>query len=1398
MAGQGEPLADLETWTHLTNPRGSAPKSWPSFKGEAEHVPAVLGGPGRPVAEPLDDHPRLARMVFKVPARRTAPHPSVLALGPRLSPAFHILSPHSSMLAPEFPEAESEGTRVDGAGDGSGCGGVSARNRGLFPPSKTGGCGGRRSSHNSVRRHSLSSTDLEREALLLRENVRSAKALTASEFGAQPVVLYGPSIPEYLRHNAFAFPPSKCFNPQHPAMVLPLPLLFRIFRYFSIADLFAFSSVDWAAKDRVDEYLLFSSIVLGGTRSVRRGGRLDVSYDTISISSSDSELSLVKLPHPGGGRRRLSIASVGSNGAGRRKGSLSAVDDVSSRALAMKSMRAEIQRYQSVVARLKAKLTKRKDQLTKFKGQTKSANAKTVKVMQQLANKNDALRMALAEERTARAKAEHAVERLTEAQLELKAGAAVSAEALDKATHKNRSLKAHVQELQTQVAQLNHRMGMARSSAAMAARAREKADARVAYLETLGFDEKAKATLATVEQMESVMGQLRDDRELLLRDVQQMRVIVSAHQVALRRTIAVAAPALEAADVSLAELRSDVLEPLQIMMAADVRSQKEERERKLRRELQLAKEAQLSASVDALDEVPDLEPASPDALSMAYLRSADPLSIAHAAAQGSPDALAQVVALVGPHAKAGSRSVDQHLSSLVQRLMRTRARNALILFCAQFMGKRGVSDPLRWGAAVYIQTWWRHCLSARAMARAQSTDFGTGPMPRCDSTHSGLGLDVRGSGSGAETTQGSKAPRRVSKLVLPRRLPYWHDRYEPKRVVMEVEAIDIDLLIRRITAPSQRDVALTNVTLATFPEFMDAGEFLRLLVARYFSLPVDLGDLPFFLASVQPMLQQQVLAVLLEWLVRFSEDFSGNDAASLRAGLGRFLERTLENATDPAAREMLEAASLVLALVGELPRESMLACTPLGQALRAGAIDWELVRREAEQAQEPRPASRLVLAPRAPQSLLLDPGPLRSLVQVHPIEVARQLALIDFAMFVRVERKELLRQAFVKPDSRRGAPHIQGLIDQFNATSSWAMTQVLMGETADERAVLICMLVDVARECQQLGNYSAMMALVSGLQGAAVSRLKFSWALVPDEYTEHWDDLKRALSMNHNYHAYREALRRQQAPAVPYLGVFLQDLVFIDDGNPSLVAPHNLINMAKHAMNAGVINELLRLQAAPYEYHAVEDIQVFLRSAAGIDEDTLFARSLELEPRDAKPPRRRLPVTYNSLPVSTWMHVELDAPEVLDDLVANTTVEEFEAGSLVLKAGHASKYMYYVAHGVLQVHLPRGPVVLLSDGQLVGEMAVFMGSKRSANVSAVTHVTLLKLPSKNLGVLLRKHPQLQQNLAALARFRAEDIKKRAEAPPPPSKPKWYSSVSQPSALRWTRAGGSATSGAKKG
>jgi hypothetical protein len=137
--------------------------------------------------------------------------------------------------------------------------------------------------------------------------------------------------------------------------------------------------------------------------------------------------------------------------------------------------------------------------------------------------------------------------------------------------------------------------------------------------------------------------------------------------------------------------------------------------------------------------------------------------------------------------------------------------------------------------------------------------------------------------------------------------------------------------------------------------------------------------------------------------------------------------------------------------------------------------------------------------------------------------------------------------------------------------------------------------------------------------------------LVPEKYRTALDVVRQAINHSKNFHAYRQTLKRSELPCIPFLGLFLTDLTFLDDGNPDYV--QGRINMDKCDRYLKIIENFQSYQTKKYDFQPVMDIREKLLDAINIetnhDQDYYYELSLSLEPRESS--KSRMEKTLSAL-----------------------------------------------------------------------------------------------------------------------------------------------------------------------
>ena len=90
-----------------------------------------------------------------------------------------------------------------------------------------------------------------------------------------------------------------------------------------------------------------------------------------------------------------------------------------------------------------------------------------------------------------------------------------------------------------------------------------------------------------------------------------------------------------------------------------------------------------------------------------------------------------------------------------------------------------------------------------------------------------------------------------------------------------------------------------------------------------------------------------------------------------------------------------------------------------------------------------------------------------------------------------------------------------------------------------------------------------MFIVISGLQNHCVKRLKLTWDQIPEKGWDMWEELSDVFKCDQNFASLRAVNSKSSLPAIPYLGMYLSDLTFIDNEGNFIKENPSLINFVK-------------------------------------------------------------------------------------------------------------------------------------------------------------------------------------------------------------------------------------------
>eukprot|EP00076_Gallus_gallus_P016131 XP_015135348.1 ras-specific guanine nucleotide-releasing factor RalGPS1 isoform X3 [Gallus gallus] len=216
-------------------------------------------------------------------------------------------------------------------------------------------------------------------------------------------------------------------------------------------------------------------------------------------------------------------------------------------------------------------------------------------------------------------------------------------------------------------------------------------------------------------------------------------------------------------------------------------------------------------------------------------------------------------------------------------------------------------------------------------------------------------------------------------------------------------------------------------------------------------------------------------------------------------------------------------------------------------------------------------------------------------LKVTPEEFASQITLMDMPVFKAIQPEELASCGWNKKEKHILAPNIVAFTRRFNQVSFWVVREILTAQTLKIRAEILSHFVKTAK-------------LLNRKDKATFEKLDY------------------LLSKEDNYKRTREYIRSlKMVPSIPYLGIYLFDLIYIDSAYPASGS------IMENEQRSNQMNNILRIIAdlqvsCNYEHlTTLPHVQKYLKSVRYIEElqkfveDDNYKLSLRIEPGNSSP-----------------------------------------------------------------------------------------------------------------------------------------------------------------------------------
>jgi len=227
--------------------------------------------------------------------------------------------------------------------------------------------------------------------------------------------------------------------------------------------------------------------------------------------------------------------------------------------------------------------------------------------------------------------------------------------------------------------------------------------------------------------------------------------------------------------------------------------------------------------------------------------------------------------------------------------------------------------------------------------------------------------------------------------------------------------------------------------------------------------------------------------------------------------------------------------------------------------------------------------------------------------------LAQQLCILDAENINQVTTHEIFKKAWTSSDKKLKAPSLTLIAETSTRLSRFVSFLILMNKKNALRIMNFEYFLGLCDKLIRLRNYNSAYAIYLGLTSPAVHRLhNLVEKNLGREYKEIFSHLQRFFSTTNKSELFRKRQNEAPGPSVPYVGMYLGDICFLEELPDFLDKEKSIINIKKFHALSKTLPFILNHKES-YGFQKVENIYNFLKDLPSISEEKIYELSYKIQ-----------------------------------------------------------------------------------------------------------------------------------------------------------------------------------------